>query len=249
LQTTKHLSSAHPKVQSNKKKVLNLAVFGSKSGSNLTAILCAQKKEKNIHVNVVVTDRKCNCQNIAKTEGIPLIYLSYKSIKEKYLKDCHRVYEDKLLEKLKAFQIDYIVLAGYMRLIKGSILRAFKGRIINVHPSDLTYKVNKKRAYTGANAVELALKDGKRKTRSSVIFIDEGIDTGPIFVAGPWVFYQGKHPVDETSIELHQERQKYLSDHPALIKAINILQSKEVTFVNRKIYIDGKRLSLCGYEM
>ena len=250
MQPTEHLSSAHlSKVLTRKKKVLNLAVFGSKSGSNLTAILCAQKKEKNIHVKVVVTDRKCNCQNIARAEGIPLIYLSYKSIKEKYPQDYHLVYEDKLLEKLKTFQIDYVVLAGYMRLIKGSILRAFKGRIINVHPSDLTYKVNQKRAYIGANAVELALKEGKKKTRSSVIFIDEGVDTGPILVSGPWVFYQGKHPVDDTSIELHQERQKYISDHPALIKAINILQSKEVTLVNGKIYIEGKRLSSCGYEM
>ncbi len=246
----KHLNSAHPsKIGGNKKKILNLAVFGSKSGSNLTALLCAQKEKPNIHIKVIVTDRKCNCQKIAQAEGIPLIYISYQSIKEKYPNNYHEIYEKRLLEKLKAFQIDYIVLAGYMRLIKGSILKAYQGKIINVHPADLTYTVNQKRAYVGSNAIKLALQDQMKRTRSSIIFIDEGVDTGPIFVSGPWVTYLGKYPINDDSIEKHQERQKFVSDHPALIRAIDLLQSKEVVLIDGRIYVDGNSLSSSGYEM
>ena len=198
---------------------------------------------------MIVTDRKCNCQKIAQVEDIPLIYISYQLIKKKYPNDYHKIYEEKLLEKLKAFKIDYIILAGYMRLIKSSILEAYRGKIINVHPADLTYSVNQKRVYIGSNAIKQALKDKRKQTRSSIIFIDEEVDNGPIFVSGPWVSYLGKYPIDDDSVAKHQERQKFTSDHPALIRAIDLLLSKEVVLIDGRVYVDGNRLSLSGYEM
>src|SRR5687767_12287491 len=74
---------------------------------------------------------------------------------------------------LKAAQVDFIALAGFMRILKGEFLRAFADRVINIHPSLLP-------AFPGLEAWKQALDYGVKVTGCTVHFVDQGIDTGPI---------------------------------------------------------------------
>lgn len=212
---------------------INVIVFGSGSGTNLQALINAQKQNKNFIIKAVFTDRKCKCQDIALAEGIPLIYLSYQNFfKDNNTKTQHDYYSGvlKLLketEKKYFFTTDIIFLAGYMRLITEPLLTAYKNKILNVHPADLTVKnPDGSRRYIGANAVTMALEDGQKETRSCVILIDETIDGGPILVSGPAVKYEGPHPITKESAAAHQEKQKQQSDWPAAITALSLFAEK-----------------------
>lgn len=240
----------------NPSQPLNLIVLGSGSGSNLEAILLAQKKDPSFKVQAVVVDRPCRCVEIAKAKNIPLIFLPYSQLlKNETIKSASDFFvivtqKLKLLEKKHGFITDLVVLAGFMRIVTNPFLERFCNKIINVHPADLTELDEKShRKFIGANSVYDALKNGKKKTRSTVIFINEGVDSGPILVSGPWVKYTGSDPVTELSSQNHQEKQKKQSDHPALIFAIKLISQKRVSFKKQKLFIDGKIVSKVGLEI
>ncbi len=185
--------------------MLNLVVMGSGAGTNLEALLQAQRDL--FQVRMVLSDRDCRCLEVAKRWELP----------------AQQVDHSELLDTLNGldFTIDLIALAGYMRILTSEFLDAFPQRVINVHPADLrTLKADGSRKYVGAKAVALALQSGERRTRSTVIGVDSGIDTGEILLEGPWVDYTGELPVTAESISLHQEKQKRQSDWPALVEAV-----------------------------
>jgi phosphoribosylglycinamide formyltransferase-1 len=240
----------------NPSKPLNLVVLGSGSGTNLEAILSAQKNNLTFRVKAVVVDRKCRCIEIAKKNNIPLIFLPFKQLfKNKKIQSSFDYFslvvkQLSLLEKEYRFTTDLVVLAGFMRIVTNPFLEKFHCKIINVHPADLTeLDENAKRKFIGANSVFDALKSGKRKTRSTVIFINEGIDSGPILVSGPWVAYEGVDPITEQSVQKHQEKQKKLSDHVALVFAIKLISQKRVRFKNQKLFVDENIVSKAGLEI
>lgn len=196
---------------------MNLVVFGSGSGTTLQALLQA----KIVNVAAAVTDRQCRFQEIAHRASIPVIYHPFCS---QHIREAHDL---AIVERLKELRvpIDLILLAGYMRLVSSVLLAHYPRRVINVHPADLTKTYpDGRRRYVGANAVFEALLHGETQTRSSVIVVDEGIDTGPILVQGPWVSYTEGMPITKERALRHQEKQKALSDWPACIEAIRIFQ-------------------------
>jgi len=83
--------------------------------------------------------------------------------------DAERAYVERLTEA----QVDLIVLAGFMRILKGDFLRAFDGRVINIHPSLLP-------AFPGLEAWRQALEYGVKVTGCTAHFVDQGIDSGAI---------------------------------------------------------------------
>jgi len=113
------------------------------------------------------------------------------------------------IEELHRMEIDLVVMAGFMRILKGEFLRAFTGRVINIHPSLLP-------AFPGLEAWKQALEHGVKVTGCTVHFVDQGVDSGPIIA-------QKAVPVlaDDTSETLHEriqvcERQLY----PRVIRAL-----------------------------
>lgn len=189
-----------------------IAVFASGSGSNLKALIDTQV---NYSISVVVTDRLCKAMDIAKEHNIPVIYHSYKKLQKS-----RNEFDALLVEELKVFPVDIVVLAGYMRLVGLDFLNHFP-MVINVHPGDLSViGKNGERLYAGIDAVSKALRKGEKKTRSCVIQVDQGVDTGKILGFGPWVSYCGSGEITDRDIQEHQERQKRLSDWPVLIKVV-----------------------------
>lgn len=86
--------------------------------------------------------------------------------------------EKEMVEELRSRGIEYIVLAGYMRLLTPYFVKEFRNRIINVHPAMLP-------AFPGDNAIKEALDYGVKFTGVTVHLVDEGVDTGPILLQRP----------------------------------------------------------------
>lgn len=216
---------------------MHLVVFGSGSGTNLEALL--NNPDPSFAIKALFTDRKCRFQEIGRAAGIPVITHCFEEFFRKKgisdLKDIstRRDYDAenvRLIEQQVA-TIDLILLAGYMRLIYPPLLHRFKEKIINIHPADLTALTPEgKRRYVGANSVYDALSAGEKQTRSSVILVNEDVDSGPILATGPWVPYEEGYPVTKERAHLHQQKQKHLSDWPVCVEAVTQIAKGSMGF-------------------
>ncbi|NLP52634.1 phosphoribosylglycinamide formyltransferase [Bacillus sp. RO1] len=146
-----------------------IAIFASGSGSNFQAITDAcQKGLLDATPALLVCDKPdAYVVERATAADIPYFAFAPKSYKTK------EEFEEHILLELKRYEVDFIVLAGYMRLIGPTLLNAFKGKIVNIHPSILP-------AFPGLDAVGQALEYGVKLTGVTIHFVDEGMDTGPI---------------------------------------------------------------------
>ncbi len=144
----------------------NVAVFASGTGSNFEAIM--ESPHRNFDVVRLVSDKpKAHVIGKAASYGVQTIVFEADKYKNK------QEYEAELLEKLKRARVEWIVLAGYMRVIGETILKEYEGKIINIHPSLLP-------SFPGIDAVGQALKAGVKVSGVTIHYVDEGIDTGPI---------------------------------------------------------------------
>lgn len=158
---------------------IKIAVFVSGRGSNLNAIIQAVEDgdlDAEI-VRVISNDPEAQALTIAAQHGIETFALSHKGLKR-------REHEEKVLEHLKDLSIDYIVLAGYMRVLSSHFLKAFKHvdgyfRVINIHPSLLP-------AFPGINGYEEAFNYGVKVSGVTVHLVDEKVDHGPILAQVPF---------------------------------------------------------------
>ena len=149
--------------------VTKMAVFASGSGSNFQAIQEAiLRGELNASIELVVTDRPgAYVVTRAMEFNIPVLELAPKSFDSKAL------YEQAIVEALRAHEVEWVILAGYMRLVGDVLLSAYEGRIINIHPSLLP-------SFPGKDAIGQAVAHGVKVTGVTVHFVDAGMDTGPI---------------------------------------------------------------------
>ncbi|WP_226683066.1 phosphoribosylglycinamide formyltransferase [Sutcliffiella horikoshii] len=146
-----------------------IAIFASGNGSNFQAITDACRKNLlDATPALLVCDRPgAFVVERATAADIPYFAFAPKSYQNK------EEFEGHILRELARYEVDFIVLAGYMRLIGPTLLNAFKGRIVNIHPSLLP-------AFPGLDAVGQALDYGVKLTGVTIHFVDEGMDTGPI---------------------------------------------------------------------
>ncbi len=146
-----------------------LAVFASGSGSNFEAIAAAiEKGDLEAEIALVVCDRPgAKVEKRAERYGIPVLSFYPKSY------DSKADFEAFILQQLNDAGVQWIFLAGYMRLIGPTLLRAFERKIVNIHPSLLP-------AFPGKDAIGQAFEAGVKLTGVTVHFVDEGMDTGQI---------------------------------------------------------------------
>ncbi len=153
--------------------MLNIAIFGSGSGSNYQAIAEAiERGTIDARIVCVLADvEDAFILERARKLGHPAIYIDCAPFKTK-LDDAA---EARAIDVIKDNGGDFIVLAGFMRIVKPGLLNAFAGRIINIHPSLLPQ-------FPGLHAGQQALDAGAKETGCTVHFVDEGIDTGAVIV-------------------------------------------------------------------
>ena len=146
-----------------------IAIFASGSGSNFEAIATACiNGQINAKVSLLVCD-KPEAKVLARAErlAVPTFVCSPQDYPNR------AAHEEQILAALDNAGAKFIVLAGYMRIIGKTLLSAYGGRIINIHPSLLP-------AFPGLDAIGKALASGADCTGVTVHYIDEGVDTGPI---------------------------------------------------------------------
>jgi len=157
--------------------MLRLAVLVSGGGTNLQALI--DKIENGalpgVSIEVVISSsRKAYALERAHAHGIPTAVIN----KNKY--DTTEQFSGALHELLKEYKVDLIVLAGYLQILPESIIRLFRNRIINVHPSLIPSFCGD--GFYGLKVHEAALARGVKLTGATVHFVDEGTDTGPIIL-------------------------------------------------------------------
>lgn len=151
-----------------------IAIFASGSGSNFQAILDACREGRLEATPALLICDKPGAFAVERAEraGVQAISFVPKEYGDK------AAYENAVLQQLQEHKIDFIVLAGYMRLIGSTLLSAYKNRIVNIHPSLLP-------AFPGLDAIGQALDYGVKVTGITIHFVDEGMDTGPIIEQVP----------------------------------------------------------------
>lgn len=153
----------------NMNKKPRVAVFASGNGSNFQAIVDAVASgELYAEVVAVVSDKpESYVVERAKKAGISVIAYRHKDFSSKSL------YEEKILQELLTLQVEWLLLAGYMRLIGNTLLAAYPSQIVNIHPSLLP-------SFPGLDAIGQALAHGVKVTGVTIHLVDAGMDTGPI---------------------------------------------------------------------
>ncbi len=146
-----------------------LAVFASGTGSNFAAIADAidQGRLDGEIVLLVCDNSEAKVIEKARDRQIPVFVFQPKTYTSKV------DYERDILQELNDCQAEWLILAGYMRLVGDTLLDPFEGRIVNIHPSLLP-------AFPGKDAIGQAFSAGVKVTGVTVHFVDEGMDTGTI---------------------------------------------------------------------
>lgn len=247
------------------KQEINIVVMGSGHGTNLEMLLKAQKNSStpSFRIRAVFANRQCRMLEIGKSEKIPVLYHSFVKFCQKN-KENHpdhettrHQYDQEVYEMIEecshqhGFNVDMILLAGYMRLVTRTLLQKYPNKFLNIHPADLTVlNSNGTRSYIGLNTVYQALSAGEPSTRSSILLVNETVDGGPLLVSGPKVKYEGEYPITEELAHIHQEKQKIQSDGPACLKALTLIsQGKMGLDEQGHVYVDGIKQSASGYDM
>ena len=184
---------------------MKLAIFASGNGSNFQSIVDAiQNGTLKASVELLVCD-KPNAFVIerARTEGIPYFSFLAKNYPDK------ETYELEILRKLKEHNVDFIVLAGYMRLIGNTLLSAYEQRIVNIHPSLLP-------SFPGKDAIGQAISAAVKVTGVTVHFVDAGMDTGPI-IAQKAVEIADMDTAEDVSAKIHKVEHEL---YPATLQQI-----------------------------
>ncbi|MDQ4126105.1 MAG: phosphoribosylglycinamide formyltransferase [Actinomycetota bacterium] len=147
-----------------------IVVLISGAGSNMHALVrSCRAGDVPADVVAVVADRPCDGLELARADGIETAVLDPRGYPSR------EQWSAALLELVQTFAPDLVVSAGFMRILSPVFVHAYSGRLINLHPSLLP-------AYPGAHAVRDALEDGASVTGSTVHFVDDEVDHGPVIL-------------------------------------------------------------------
>lgn len=198
-----------------------VAVFASGSGSNFEALVKASREAAggsapSYEVGLLVSDRaKSGAVARAGVLGIPVLTFRAADYPSR------EAYERMLADELRARNIDFIVLAGYMRLVTQVLLGAFDGKIINIHPSLLP-------SFPGTDAIVQAIAYGAKITGVTVHFVDSGMDTGPV-IAQEAVAVDSSDTAETLAPRIHEAEHRLL---PTVVAA----------FAEGRIRLDGRKV-------
>lgn len=186
-----------------KSMVKNIAVLASGSGSNFEN-LALKSAEIGFEIKVLVTDSPdAFAVKRAEKLNIPSIIVDRSAYSNK------QEFEKSIREALSGFDIEYIVLAGFMRIFSAEFINAYKDRIINLHPSLLP-------SFKGRNGIEDAYNYGVKVTGVTVHYVDAGIDTGKIITQTAVLIEEDEtlHSLEE---KIHQVEYEL---YPAALKKV-----------------------------
>ncbi len=223
-------------------KKLRLGVLISGSGSNLQAIIDAIESHELPGVEIaLVLSNNANAYGIqrALTHKLPLIYLPWRKFPAGSSLHEMTPNEAQIASLLHFFQVDLVVLAGWMRILSAPFLEQFTHCVINIHPALLpregggeSYTLSNGEqipVFRGINAVKLALEAGVQVTGSSVHYVTPVVDAGPVIC-------QQELPIESGESEEHLHERLKGVEHRLIVAAIRQLRA----FPGRTAYETGK---------
>lgn len=196
-----------------------LGVLGSGKGSNFAAIAdaCAAGKIP-AEIAIVLSDvESAGILSKAREREIPAQFIPPGKFRTKLDEEAERGFV-KMLQEAK---VDLIVLAGFMRVLKGEFLCAFEGRIVNVHPSLLP-------SFPGLQAWKQALDHGVKVTGCTVHFVDAGVDAGP-------VIGQQAVPVLDYDVPESLHARIHSAEHELYPKCVAVIARGEISVQGRRV--------------
>lgn len=160
----------------------NLAILGSTNGTDLTAIHNAiQSGQLDAKINIVISNKNSGILEKAKNWNIDNKYISADK------NNTREEYDKKIIAELDKYDVDLILLIGYMRILSPIFINKYKNKILNVHPSLLP-------KFAGGMDTDVhteVLNAGEKETGCTIHLVDEGVDTGKIIL-------QKKCPIETT---------------------------------------------------
>ena len=153
---------------------IRLAVFISGSGSGMDALIRHQMSSPSLHQTILVLSNRSDVAGLIKAEahGIETVVIETDASITASI-DRREEHESRIMSVLEEYEIEAVILSGYMRILSPHFVHSWEGRLLNIHPSLLP-------KYPGAHAHRDALADGASITGCTVHFVDEGVDTGRI---------------------------------------------------------------------
>lgn len=190
---------------------IKIAIFGSGSGTNAENIIEYFHKDSSIEVSLVVSNKAdAYILERAKRHNVPFIFLNKAEILE----------SDVLLSVLAQYQIDFIVLAGFLLQIPSSLINRYPNKIVNIHPA-LLPKHGGKGMY-GDRVHQAVVADGDTQSGITIHYVDEHYDSGAvIFQATCEVL-----PADSSSEVATKVHQLEYAHFPRIIKEVVLANNK-----------------------
>lgn len=201
--------------------MLKLAIFGSGSGTNCQAIINAiEAGTLDAEIKCILADKEdAYILERARKHHIPAIYFDCAPFKSKLDGEA----EQHVLKVLKEHDVNFIALAGFMRIVKDGLLKAFEGRMINIHPSLLP-------SFPGLDSGKQAFEYGVKFTGCTVHFVDAGVDTGAI-INQKMISIDNDDTLDSMMEKLHAQ------EHIAYPEALQWI-------AEGRIHLDGRRITI-----
>jgi len=195
----------------------NVAVFVSGSGTNFQAIIDAKIEAANLAVLVC---NKPDAYAIKRAENheIPVELVNHKDF------ETREDFETEIIKRLDPYEIELVVLAGFMRVLTPFFVGRFKNRIINLHPALLP-------SFPGMHAARQALDYGAKVTGCTVHFVDEGVDTGPIIL-------QAVVPITDDDTEETLLEKIHKEEHRIYPEAVRLFCERSLTIEGRRVIIN-----------
>ena len=199
---------------------LALGVLVSGTGTNLQAILDAIDDGRlDARIRVVISNKPdALALERARTRGVATLVISHKAYPTR------EAFDAALVAALREHGVDWVVLAGFMRLLTRTMLDGFKNRIVNIHPSLLP-------AFPGVDAQEQAFDYGVKVTGCTVHLVDEGTDTGPILM-------QRAVPVLDADDAASLRARILSEEHTLLVETLQAIAVGKLEIVEG---VDGRR--------
>ena len=206
--------------------MLKLAVLVSGGGTNLQAIIDAISAGKitNACISVVISNNaNAYALERARAHGIEALCISPKDFESR------EAFNQAFLDKLNSYNVDLVVLAGFLVVLPEMMIKEYTNRIVNIHPSLIPSFCGK--GFYGLKVHEGVLARGVKVTGATVHFVDEGTDTGPIILQKAVEVEQGDTP------EVLQRRVMEQAEWVILPKAIDMIENGKVSVEDGHVII------------
>jgi len=184
--------------------VKKVVILASGKGTNFEAICKYFSKSSKISIIKLITDnKKAQVVERSKRLGIDYEIIDYSAFSSK------KEYNDYLFARLKDIDFDLIVLAGYMRILPGNIVRYYSNRLINIHPSLLP-------KYPGLRSIEKAYNNREKYTGITIHYVEEEVDAGRVILQKK-IKIDKNWDIEKLEEEIHKLEHKY---YPKVIKKL-----------------------------